>query len=59
MCAYVYAYIYSHSYMHAYRPEQRRQLARGDGLPAATLALHCLLSSLAGRWSCGGPQVHK
>jgi hypothetical protein len=34
---------------------QRRLLARGDGLPAATLALHCLCSAMAGRWSCGGP----
>jgi len=34
---------------------QRGLLARGDGLPAATLALHCLFSALADHWSCKGP----
>ena len=34
---------------------QRRMLARGDGIPAATFALHCLVSSLAGRWACSAP----
>ena len=34
---------------------QRGLLARGDRLPAATLALHCLFSALADHWSCKGP----